>query len=229
MSRSRVTGPCWSNRTAYVSTTSTTSMSGCSGTSDRHGCVTRKPPLTLHPAQRDSMPSRYWPMLASRGAPPHTVYCESSTPAARSRSPVAAGGSGRHRRGKLLSPRARVPQSCGAGAWATSGHAADPFDLVGWRVLSRHRIRRKARGRTRRPPVSRLSIRTKQGLRARSRCRGRWPVNRPTHLPPGVRPILSDRRQDRSSVAAARDSRDWPRLRAGMRVQRPRPRGLTRA
>ena len=81
MSRSLATGPCWSNRTACESTTSTTSMSECSGTSDRHGCVTRKPPLTLHPAQRDSMPSRYWPMLASRGAPPHTVYCESSTPA----------------------------------------------------------------------------------------------------------------------------------------------------
>lgn len=199
MSRSPATGPCWSNRTVCVSTTSTTLTSGCSGTSDRQGCVARKLFLTSPPAQR--------------GSP----------------SALAASGPGRHCRGNLLGPRARLPQSGGTGAWAAPSRAADPFYLLSRRELPRHRIRRTARGRTRRAPVSRLSIRTEQGLRARSRCRGRRPINHPTQLSASVRSNLPDRRQNRSRVAAARDSRSWPRLRAGMRVHRPAGRGMTSA
>ena len=81
MSQSRAIGPSWSNRKEYVSTTSTTWTAGCCGTWGRHGCGTRKPRLTLLPAQRVWMPSRCWPMPASRGAPRQTVFCESSMPA----------------------------------------------------------------------------------------------------------------------------------------------------
>lgn len=76
---------------------------------------------------------------------------------------------------------------------------------------------------------SRLSVCKKQGFRARSRQRGRWPVDRPTLLLPGFRPVVPHSREDRAGDAAARDRRCRPRLRAEMRVRLPRSGGLTRA
>lgn len=129
---------------------------------------------------------------------------------------LATLGSGRRRRGDVLGPRARVPQSCGAGARTAKSRPSTTFDIIGRRLLSRHLVRPPARGRARRTAVPRLCVRAEQGFRARSRCRDRWSLDRPSVLPPGFRPTVPNSRKGCSGDASTRDRGERPPLWTGV-------------
>ncbi len=180
------------------------------------GCGTTKPRLMSRAAPRpNSMPSPLWPMHVNLDVRPRSDCCRRLDSRRRLRRrrwlravllDIADGTCSVLEHGYLV--RVERPQ------WITQGHTAEAGHVIRRRLLSRCRIRRTARRRTRRPGLPRFIYQAGCGFRTGSRRRCRRPFDSQALLWSGLRPAVSNRGQDRSGAAAAWNRRRRPSVRA---------------